>query len=203
MVRLLGHGEKLVVFPDGSASNCINHTGNASGLELLDAWQHELPVYNETCRGCHALGICGGGCIYDGKMFNAKASGLEYTGGSPKALWEARPERPGDWDRWGGTTAGKPVLTGTPQQATTFDGGREFATKNEGKQGACSTHGFDLRFCRTSLALMEELVWDVFDELGYGSPTVPEMEARYDCFLSQPGGSRGLRIGIGHETMDA
>lgn len=197
-------GEKLVVFPDGSASNCINHTGNAKGLELLDAWQHELPVYNEICRGCHALGICGGGCVYDGKMFNAHGDDeRDFVGGSPRALWEARAERPADWEVWGESTAGRTVQPGTPHDALDYDGGREHAVQADGRQGACSTHGFDLRFCRTSLALMEELVWDIFDEFGHGSPSVPELEARYDCFLSQPGGSRGLRIGIGHETIDA
>jgi len=195
-------GEKLVVFPDGSASNCINYTANASGTELLDIWQHELPVYNPICRGCHALGICGGGCIYDGKMFNATSKGLEWSGGAPQALHEHREERPEDWKAWGDTGASKGVQTASDAQALTYDGGHEHAPDSQGAQGACSTHGFDLRFCRSALALMEEMVWDIFEAFGHGSPERAELEREYDCFLSQPAGAKGLRIGIGHETMD-
>ncbi len=195
-------GEKLVVFPNGNVSNCINYTANANGLELLDVWKHELPIYNDICRGCHALGICGGGCIYDGKMFNATGEGLEVAGGAPIALQAEREERPADWNSWGATTVDRAPQTGAQAQQLAYDGGREHAADGEGKQGSCSTHGFDLRFCRSSLALMEEMVWDIFEEFGYGSPAVAELEARYSCFLSQPGGSRGLAIGIGHETMD-
>lgn len=161
-------GEKLVVFPDGSLSNCINRTKTA-GPEVLDVWRNELPVYDPVCRGCHALAICGGGCIYDGKSFAA----AKTCGSTETALEPSRSAPPEGWNDW------------TQSEPTT------------------GTHGFDVRFCRTSLALMEELVWDIFDEVGYGSPTVATLEARYNCFLSQPGGSRGLRIGIGHETMDA
>lgn len=169
-------GEKLVVFPDGSMSNCINRI-ETGGPEVLDVWRNELPVYDPVCRGCHALGICGGGCIYDGKSFAAArkgSAGKEPAGpSSAGVLAPSRSAPPEGWNDWSQT------------------------------EEACGSHGFDLRFCRTSLALMEELVWDIFDEFGYGSPTVADLEARYNCFLSQPSGTRGLRIGIGHETMDA
>ncbi len=173
-------GEKLVVFPNGTLSNCINRTETVPASEagqVLDVWQHELPIYDPACRGCHALAICGGGCIYDGKSFKASAAG-EPMG---DALRPSRSAPPAAWDQWA-----PPAFAGT-----------------EPARGACDSHGFDLRFCRTSLALMEAMVWDMFDEFGYGMPTVAELEARYQCFLSQPAGSRGLRIGIGHETMDA
>lgn len=97
------------------------------------------------------------------------------------ALKPSRRGPPADWDQWAPPTF----------------------PETEGAGGSCGSHGFDERFCRTSLALMEAMVWDMFDELGYGMPTVAALESRYACFLSQPAGSRGLRIGIGHETMDA
>jgi len=63
-------GEKIVVFPDGSQSNCISHTVNALGPQDLDIWIDQLPVALDPCRSCAALGICGGGCIYDALHFS-------------------------------------------------------------------------------------------------------------------------------------
>ena len=63
-------GEKIVVFPDGSRSNCISHTANALGPQDLDVWNDLLPTRHALCRACPALGICGGGCLYDALHFS-------------------------------------------------------------------------------------------------------------------------------------
>lgn len=62
-------GEKVVVFPDGSRSNCISHTANALGPQDLCVWNDLLPAQHALCRACPALGICGGGCLFDAMHF--------------------------------------------------------------------------------------------------------------------------------------
>lgn len=58
-------GSKVVVFPDGSRSNCISsgpdHLGGAA-----DRWLGRTPLDLAECKGCAAMGVCGGGCVFDG-----------------------------------------------------------------------------------------------------------------------------------------
>jgi len=52
-------GGKMVFHPDGRISNCI------SGRSMED-WSNRIPVAMKYCLQCHAAGICGGGCAWDG-----------------------------------------------------------------------------------------------------------------------------------------
>lgn len=52
-------GGKMVFHPDGRLSNCI------SGRSMED-WSNRIPVAMSYCSQCHAAGICGGGCAWDG-----------------------------------------------------------------------------------------------------------------------------------------
>jgi len=52
-------GGKIVFHPDGSVSSCVNTRG-------IEEWGSRNPVNYPFCRGCPALGICGGGCTWDG-----------------------------------------------------------------------------------------------------------------------------------------
>ncbi len=52
-------GGKIVFHPDGRTSNCI------SGRSMED-WSMRIPASMEYCTQCHAAGICGGGCAWDG-----------------------------------------------------------------------------------------------------------------------------------------
>ena len=179
-----GTGEKLVVFPDGHTSNCINCTP-VDGDRPIDVWRHDVPAYHPICRGCHALAMCGGGCLFDGKLFTAVARGEDPR----SSLGAACIAPPATWNQWKGS-----VPRGHGGD------GREYALERGGRRGAGSVHGFDLRFCRATHALMEELVWDIFDEFGHGMPSVEQLAGIYAPFLSQSAAARGLSIGVGHET---
>ena len=54
-------GEKAVIFPDLRVSGCVNDPETPPG-----SWSNRLPLNEEACSRCPALGICGGGCAYDG-----------------------------------------------------------------------------------------------------------------------------------------
>lgn len=57
-------GEKKVVWPGGKITSCVNE----AGLKHFDVdWTNRIPLLNEQCRDCYAIGICGGGCIFDGE----------------------------------------------------------------------------------------------------------------------------------------
>jgi radical SAM protein with 4Fe4S-binding SPASM domain len=57
-------GEKIVVHPDGKTSSCVNELALREGP--FD-WKKRIPLNNEQCRECYGIGICGGGCIFDGE----------------------------------------------------------------------------------------------------------------------------------------
>jgi len=61
-------GGKLVYRPDGSVSSCVNTTG-------VTDWASRNPVNYSFCAGCAALGICGGGCTWDGIHLASEAPG--------------------------------------------------------------------------------------------------------------------------------
>lgn len=59
-------GSKIVVFPDGTRSNCVS-AGPARDLVVSNAkWRGRIPLWLEECEGCAAIGVCGGGCTFDG-----------------------------------------------------------------------------------------------------------------------------------------
>jgi radical SAM protein with 4Fe4S-binding SPASM domain len=57
-------GDKIVAFPGGVITSCVDE-GALSGRKV--DWVRRLPILNQECRSCEAIGICGGGCIFDGE----------------------------------------------------------------------------------------------------------------------------------------
>ncbi|KKM11835.1 hypothetical protein SY88_06510 [Clostridiales bacterium PH28_bin88] len=68
-------GEKIVVFPDLTITNCYN-LGRKKG-NRLDAWKNRYPLNLPACRDCYAIGICGGGCVRDGIKLFPKEGGID------------------------------------------------------------------------------------------------------------------------------
>lgn len=52
-------GGKVVFHPDGAVSNCISS-------RVMADWSGRIPAFMDQCGNCHAAGICGGGCAWDG-----------------------------------------------------------------------------------------------------------------------------------------
>ncbi len=57
-------GEKIVAFPGGITTSCVNEAA-LQGQAVN--WSNRIPLMNDRCRDCYAIGICGGGCIFDGE----------------------------------------------------------------------------------------------------------------------------------------
>lgn len=60
-------GTKRVYHPGGNWMNCTN---NVEEDKSTNAWSRYLPIFTESCHGCIAIGVCGGGCIADAKALN-------------------------------------------------------------------------------------------------------------------------------------
>jgi radical SAM protein with 4Fe4S-binding SPASM domain len=57
-------GEKRVYFPGGIVSSCVNEFGlNNRNID----WANRIPLKSPECRECFAIGVCGGGCVFDGE----------------------------------------------------------------------------------------------------------------------------------------
>ena len=59
-------GSKVVLYPDLGTSGCVNDPGSPPGI-----WAERVPLMLAECRGCPAIGICGGGCAFDGERLFA------------------------------------------------------------------------------------------------------------------------------------
>ncbi len=57
-------GEKIVAYPGGAITSCVNE--GALMQRNLD-WGRRMPLHSDQCQDCFAIGICGGGCIFDGE----------------------------------------------------------------------------------------------------------------------------------------
>ena len=57
-------GGKIVVFPGGMTTSCVNECGIKSRNVV---WKDRIPLLSDECQDCYAIGICGGGCIFDGE----------------------------------------------------------------------------------------------------------------------------------------
>lgn len=62
-------GSKVVVFPTGARSNCISTGPVADVRHQAEEFDRRMPLRVLECRGCEAIAVCGGGCIYDGMRF--------------------------------------------------------------------------------------------------------------------------------------
>lgn len=58
-------GRKLVYYPNGKESNCILQHIFTKGNKT-DIWKNRSTLHSEECEACYAVGICGGGCTFDG-----------------------------------------------------------------------------------------------------------------------------------------
>jgi uncharacterized protein len=77
-----GYGNNLVIQPNGEISNCPflpNKLGNVKNynenlriwkMPLVREWRKRLPIYNQSCKNCEAISICGGGCPWNAKEIN-------------------------------------------------------------------------------------------------------------------------------------
>jgi sulfatase maturation enzyme AslB (radical SAM superfamily) len=54
----------LVYFPNDRVINCVNELNYN-----IDRWKNIIPLLNENCNNCIAIGICGGGCLYDSAKY--------------------------------------------------------------------------------------------------------------------------------------
>jgi radical SAM protein with 4Fe4S-binding SPASM domain len=57
-------GGKVVIYPGGVKTSCVNE---AALVDNQVDWGNRIPFLSEQCRNCFAIGICGGGCIFDGE----------------------------------------------------------------------------------------------------------------------------------------
>lgn len=62
-------GEKIVVFPDGIIFSCVNEEV-IKGRQV--DWENRIPLNFKQCADCFAIGICGGGCAFDGETIYGK-----------------------------------------------------------------------------------------------------------------------------------
>lgn len=63
-------GSKRVFLSDGTQTNCQNMARYLDPEKILpvDSWIRRIPVFSDYCENCEAIGICGGGCGFDGHM---------------------------------------------------------------------------------------------------------------------------------------
>ena len=59
-------GEQILIYPDGSSTNCVNFPPIKGKSYAYDRWIKKTPIHRRYCRRCPAIGICGGGCFFDG-----------------------------------------------------------------------------------------------------------------------------------------
>ena len=57
-------GEKMVFWPGGVTTSCVNQAGLDG--RVID-WENRIPILKRDCLDCCAIGICGGGCVFDGE----------------------------------------------------------------------------------------------------------------------------------------
>jgi uncharacterized protein len=84
-------GQQLVVGPDGSVGVCQAYWGAGRNFihpdEHFDPWTHPLwtewrsrsPLNLPECRGCIALGSCGGGCVFSAEKRTGTIWGLDVN----------------------------------------------------------------------------------------------------------------------------
>lgn len=62
-------GEQITFYPDGNKTLCtkIDSLNDFKKYDL-EYFKNVIPINNKFCQNCPAIGICGGGCFWDGIM---------------------------------------------------------------------------------------------------------------------------------------
>lgn len=58
-------GEQILFYPDGLTTNCVNYPPKNKSYDIK-RWEKRVPIHRKYCKNCEAIGICGGGCLFDG-----------------------------------------------------------------------------------------------------------------------------------------
>ena len=58
-------GEQILFYPDGLTTNCVNYPPKNKSYDI-NRWVKRVPIHKKYCKNCEAIGICGGGCLFDG-----------------------------------------------------------------------------------------------------------------------------------------
>lgn len=61
-------GEQITFYPNGKTTFCSKIDSLNSEKYDLNYFLKVIPINNSFCRNCPAIGICGGGCFWDGIM---------------------------------------------------------------------------------------------------------------------------------------
>ena len=85
-----GCGRQLVISPDGKVGVCSAFTGSKEYFvgdveggfnpfmdEVFIEWSKRSPLMIPQCMKCEALGICGGGCVYNAKLLHGTIWGID------------------------------------------------------------------------------------------------------------------------------
>ena len=123
-------GEQILFYPDGLTTNCVNYPPKNKSYSI-DRWEKRVPIHRKYCKDCEAIGICGGGCLFDGiKRYK---------------------------------------------------------------------EGVDLRNCYFTKKLLEEFLWDMYDELEKNDFDYEKMKEAYNGII---GYKSTNGISAGHETTN-
>lgn len=60
-------GEQITFYPDGKKTYCTKLDTLPKTLNHQQLIKNRLPLNNKGCKDCIAIGICGGGCFWDGE----------------------------------------------------------------------------------------------------------------------------------------
>jgi len=62
-------GEEKTFYPDGTETFCTKIDSLDKPQKYnLEYFRNVIPINNKFCQNCPAIGICGGGCFWDGIM---------------------------------------------------------------------------------------------------------------------------------------
>ena len=123
-------GEQILFYPDGSTTNCVNYPPFKKNYDI-NRWVKRVPIHKKFCKNCIAIGVCGGGCLYDGiKRYK---------------------------------------------------------------------EGLDLRNCYFTKKLLEELLWDMYDEMEANQYDYTKVKEVYNGII---GYSSNAGTSAGHETTN-
>jgi radical SAM protein with 4Fe4S-binding SPASM domain len=62
-------GPEVTFYPNGKRTLCTKLDSDAKTRSVRPSDIYaSLPFFMEDCRSCAAIGVCGGGCVWDAKM---------------------------------------------------------------------------------------------------------------------------------------